>query len=127
MSSRFVHLHLHSEFSLADSTIRIPQLVARCAALNQPALAVTDRNSLAGVVRAHLAAKTAGLKLLIGAELHFCDSPPVAVWMLRGEEAPLKNAREFALEWVGYAATWCDMLWRWSVHTISDLRTSGVF
>ncbi len=43
------------------------------------------------------------------------------------EEAPLKNAREFALEWVGHAATWCDMLWRWSIHTISDLRTSGIF
>ena len=51
MSSRFVHLHLHSEYSLADSTIRIPELVARCAAQGQPAVAMTDRNNLFALVK----------------------------------------------------------------------------
>ena len=45
MTPRFVHLHLHSEYSLTDSTIRIPELVGRCAALGMPAVAVTDTSS----------------------------------------------------------------------------------
>ena len=39
MSARFAHLHLHSEYSLIDSTIRIPELVAACAARGLPAVA----------------------------------------------------------------------------------------
>ena len=41
MSARYVHLHLHSEYSLVDSTIRIPELVAACAARGLPAVALT--------------------------------------------------------------------------------------
>ena len=51
----------------------------RAAELGLKALAVTDRNSLAGVVRTHVAAKSAGLKLLIGAEVTPSDAPPVVL------------------------------------------------
>ena len=44
-----------------------------------PRLAITDRNSLAGVVRAHVTAKQAGLKLLIGAEITPDDAPPLTL------------------------------------------------
>ena len=44
------------------------------------ALAITDRNSLAGVVRAHAAAKELELKLVIGAEIDLLDAPPVVLW-----------------------------------------------
>ena len=47
----FAHLHLHSEYSLVDSTIRIPDLVARCVAHGQPAVAVTDQNKLFELVK----------------------------------------------------------------------------
>ena len=49
-------------------------------ALGYRALAVTDRNSLAGVVRAHIAAKEVGLPLVIGAEITPTDAPPVVLW-----------------------------------------------
>ena len=52
----------------------------RAAELGCAALAVTDRNSLAGVVRAHAAAKQLGLKLIVGAEIHLLDAPPVLLW-----------------------------------------------
>ena len=58
MSARFVHLHLHSEYSLVDSTIRIPELVERCAALQQPAVAVTDQNNLFALVKFYKAAES---------------------------------------------------------------------
>ncbi|AOH37286.1 DNA polymerase III subunit alpha [Luteimonas sp. JM171] len=69
MSARFVHLHLRSEYSLVDSTIRIPQLVDRCVALGQPAVAVTDRNNLFALVESHARAEAAGVKPLAGADV----------------------------------------------------------
>ena len=51
--------------------------VAQAHALGLAALAVTDRNTLAGVVRAHLAAKELGLKLIVGARLDLKDAPSV--------------------------------------------------
>ena len=54
-------------------------VVARCR-LGYSALAVTDRGTLAGMVRAHTAAKDAGLKLIVGAELWPVDAPPLVLW-----------------------------------------------
>ncbi len=73
MPARFVHLHLHSEYSLADSTIRIPDLVERCAALGQPAVAVTDRNNLFALVKFYKAAEGAGIKPIAGADVFLAD------------------------------------------------------
>ena len=58
---RFVHLHVHSEYSLADSTIRIEDLVARCAAHGQPSVAVTDRNNLFSLVKFYRQAEATGI------------------------------------------------------------------
>ena len=57
MSPAFVHLHLHSEYSLTDSTIRIAELVERCAALGLPAVAVTDTSNLFALVKFYKAAE----------------------------------------------------------------------
>ncbi|MFD0737742.1 DNA polymerase III subunit alpha [Lysobacter koreensis] len=73
MSARFVHLHLHSEYSLADSTIRIDELVRRCVALGQPAVALTDVNNLFAAVKFYKAAESAGLKPIIGADIGLAD------------------------------------------------------
>ncbi|MGY6517962.1 MAG: DNA polymerase III subunit alpha [Lysobacteraceae bacterium] len=69
MSPRFVHLHLHSEYSLTDSTIRIPELVKRCVALDLPAVAVTDQGNLFGLVKFFRAAESAGVKPICGADV----------------------------------------------------------
>ena len=55
------------------------EMVGRAAELGYAALAITDRNSLAGVVRAYMAAKEAGLKLLVGAEITPEDALPVVL------------------------------------------------
>jgi DNA polymerase-3 subunit alpha len=70
MTPSFIHLHLHSEFSLADSTIRIPELVSRCAKLGMPAVALTDQSNLFAMVKFYRAAEAAGIKPLIGADVH---------------------------------------------------------
>ncbi|HUH91463.1 MAG TPA: PHP domain-containing protein, partial [Lysobacter sp.] len=73
MSARFIHLHLHSEFSLVDSTIRIDELVKRCVALGQPAVALTDVNNLFAAVKFYRKAEGAGIKPILGADIGLAD------------------------------------------------------
>lgn len=77
----FVHLHLHTEFSLVDSLIRIEAparkspggnvetLTARAATLGLPALAVTDQDNLYGMVKFYKLAEAAGIKAIFGADV----------------------------------------------------------
>ena len=76
----YAELHAKTNFSFLEGASHPDELVRRAAELGYCALAVTDRNSLAGVVRAHAAAKDAGLKLIVGAEITPDDAPPVVLW-----------------------------------------------
>ena len=69
MSARFAHLHLHSEYSLTDSTIRLPELVKACASRGLPAVAVTDQSNLFALVKFYKAAQSAGIKPIAGADV----------------------------------------------------------
>ena len=73
MAAEFVHLHVHSEFSILDGACRIPALVARAAELEMPAVALTDHGSLAGAVQLYQQGLKAGVKPLIGCEVYVCD------------------------------------------------------
>jgi len=75
----YAELHAQTNFSLLEGASHPAEMVARAAELGYAALAVTDRNSLAGVVRAHGAAKDLGLKLIIGAEITPDDAPSVVL------------------------------------------------
>ncbi len=68
--SEFVHLHVHTAYSLLDGAIRIPDLVARAQALEMPAVAITDHGSLFGVLDFYDRARAAGLKPLLGCEIY---------------------------------------------------------
>ena len=57
VSADFVHLHVHSEYSILDGACRIPALAARAAELEMPAVALTDHGSLAGAVDLYKAAR----------------------------------------------------------------------
>ena len=65
----FVHLRLHTEFSVVDGTNRIDEVVEAAAADRQPALAITDLGNLFGAVKFYGAARTRGVKPIIGAEV----------------------------------------------------------
>jgi DNA polymerase-3 subunit alpha len=65
----FIHLHLHSEYSLVDSTVRLPELIKATAAAGMPAVALTDESALFGLVRFFKAAESAGIKPLAGADV----------------------------------------------------------
>jgi DNA polymerase-3 subunit alpha len=65
---RFVHLRMHSEFSVSDGIVRIEDAVARAAADGMPALALTDAANVFGMVKFYGTARAAGLKPIIGAD-----------------------------------------------------------
>ena len=77
----FVHLHLHTEFSMLDGAARVADVVGRAAELGQPAIAVTDHGVMYGAVDFHRASTTAGVKPIIGIEAYLTpgsrfDRPP---------------------------------------------------
>jgi DNA polymerase-3 subunit alpha len=69
----FVHLHVHSEFSILDGACRIPDLARRAAELEMPAVALTDHGSLAGAIDLYKAAQKEGVKPLLGCEVYVAD------------------------------------------------------
>jgi DNA polymerase-3 subunit alpha len=68
--SPFVHLHVHSQYSLLDGAIKLDELVARAQKFNMPAVAVTDHGNMFGAVEFYCKAKSAGIKPIIGCEVY---------------------------------------------------------
>src|SRR5271154_4560654 len=69
---QFVHLHLHTDYSMLDGACEIERLVGRVKELDMPAVAVTDHGNIFGAVAFHNAAKEAGVKPILGCELYVC-------------------------------------------------------
>ncbi|MBS0663212.1 MAG: DNA polymerase III subunit alpha [Verrucomicrobia bacterium] len=70
----FVHLHVHSDYSLLDGACRIDRLMDRAAELGMSALALTDHGNLYGAIEFYNTAKAKGLKPLIGCELYLVET-----------------------------------------------------
>src|SRR6184192_1215045 len=66
----FVHLHLHTEYSLLDGAIRIKELMKKAAELKMPAVAMTDHGNLYGAIEFYQEAQRAGIKPIIGCEAY---------------------------------------------------------
>ncbi|CAN5665112.1 DNA polymerase III subunit alpha [soil metagenome] len=69
----FVHLHVHSEYSILDGACRIPALVEKAKRLEMPAVALTDHGSLAGAVELYREARREGVKPIVGCEVYVAD------------------------------------------------------
>ena len=70
--SQFVHLHLHTDYSMLDGACDVEKLCQRAKQLNMPAVAMTDHGNIFGAVHFVNAAKAAGVKPIIGCELYVC-------------------------------------------------------
>lgn len=66
----FVHLHLHTHYSLLDGATRIEGLIARAKEWSMPAVAITDHGNLFGAVEFYAASKKAGIKPIVGCEMY---------------------------------------------------------
>jgi error-prone DNA polymerase len=76
----YAELQATSNFSFLRGASHAAELVERAKALGHIAIAVTDRNTLAGVVRAHVAAREAKFRLVVGARLDLTDAPSLLAW-----------------------------------------------
>jgi len=72
-AASFVHLRLHTEYSLVDGIVRVPELMEAAAAARMPAVALTDHGNLFAMVKFHREAEKRGLKPVIGADLWVAD------------------------------------------------------
>ena len=66
----FVHLHLHTEYSLLDGAVRMRELMVKAAEFDMPAVAVTDHGNLFGAIEFYQEAQRAGIKPIIGCEAY---------------------------------------------------------
>ncbi|MDR9469091.1 DNA polymerase III subunit alpha [Marinospirillum sp.] len=93
MSTSFIHLRLHSEFSLVDGLVRLKPLIKKAQAVGFPALALTDDSNLFALVKFYKATQGAGIKPLIGSD----------VWIQDDEEgAPAYRLTLLAMNNLGY-------------------------
>ncbi len=118
----FVHLRLHTEFSVVDGTNRIDEVVKAAAADQQPALAITDLNNLFGGVKFYKEARAKGVKPVLGAEvfLEGMGSDPAAqtriILLVQNTEGYLNLSELLARAWTrnvsrGQAQPACKMAW----------------
>ncbi|MBP7647219.1 MAG: PHP domain-containing protein, partial [Comamonas sp.] len=101
----FVHLRLHTEFSVIDGTCRINDAISAAAADGQPALAITDLNNLFGALKFYKAGRGKGVKPILGAELNmegFATGTPCRVLVLVQSQQGYHNLSEIlARGWTG--------------------------
>jgi DNA polymerase-3 subunit alpha len=93
MSVSFVHLRLHTEYSLVDGLVRIKPLVKSLAAMNMPAVAVTDHSNMCALVKFYKAAMGAGIKPICGTDLWLAGA---------GADSPLSRISLLAMDAQGY-------------------------
>ncbi|HCJ29649.1 MAG TPA: DNA polymerase III subunit alpha, partial [Pseudomonas sp.] len=93
MSVSFVHLRLHTEYSLVDGLVRVKPLVKSVAGVGMPAVAVTDQSNMCSLVKFYKAAQGAGIKPICGAD----------IWLAsREEDGPLSRLTLLAMNSKGY-------------------------
>ena len=87
--AEFVHLHVHSEYSLLDGAARLKRLVERAAKLGFPAIALTDHGNMFGAIDFYQHARAVGIKPILGCELYIAPGS-------RFERAPVDGQYEGA-------------------------------
>ena len=89
MSVPFVHLRVHSEFSLVDGLVRIKPLAKALTGMNMPAVAITDQSNMCSLVKFYKAAMGAGIKPICGADIWLAsayEDGPLTRMTLLGDE-----------------------------------------
>ncbi|WP_332825295.1 DNA polymerase III subunit alpha [Ramlibacter sp.] len=116
----FVHLRLHTEFSVVDGTNRIEEIVKAAAADAQPALAISDLNNLFGAIKFYKEARAKGLKPVVGCELMLqglgADASLVTrvVLLVQNHQGYLNLCEILARGWIGNvvrAQAVCKLEW----------------
>lgn len=101
----FVHLRVHSEFSVVDGIVQIPDLVKKVATFDQPAVALTDLSNLFGLIKFYKAARSKGVKPIAGCDVWIeneldRDKPHRALLLVRNHEGYLQLCDLLTRSWL---------------------------
>ena len=116
----FTHLRLHTEFSVVDGIARVDDAVAIAAADQQPALAITDLSNLFGAIKFYKAARSQGVKPIIGAEIFLesaekdSDTPSRVLLLVQSGQGYLNLSELLARAWTqGVVKNQATVRWQW--------------
>ena len=122
----FVHLRLHTEFSVVDGIARVDDVVADAAKDGQPALAITDLSNLFGAIKFYKTARGKGVKPIIGAEVFLesadqeADAPSRVLLLVQSRQGYLKLSELLARAWTrGVVKNLAVVRWDW-LQELSD-------
>ncbi|MEI8212224.1 MAG: error-prone DNA polymerase [Planctomycetota bacterium] len=107
---QYVELHCKSNFSFLEGASHAHELVEQGVAYGYSGLAITDRDTLAGIVRAHSAAKDAQLRFIVGCELNPIDGPPLVVWP-RNRSGYAQLCRLLSIGRLRATKGYCEISW----------------
>ena len=93
----FVHLHLHTEYSLLDGMATISKVVKKAKKLNMPAIAMTDHGNMYGAVQFYDTCKKEGVKGIFGTEFYVCDDLTVKGKLKTADVDGYKDRRHLVL------------------------------
>jgi DNA polymerase-3 subunit alpha len=94
MTTEFVHLRLHSEYSLVDGLVRIKPLAKKVAEMGMPAVALTDFNNFFGLIKFYKAAQGSGVKPILGADVlvsSLSEGTPTQLVLLAADDQGYRN------------------------------------
>ncbi|MFD1709399.1 DNA polymerase III subunit alpha [Ottowia sp. GY511] len=116
----FVHLRLHTEFSVVDGIARVDDVIASAAADRQPALAITDLNNLFGAIKFYKTARGKGVKPIVGAEVFLepadqeSDAPSRVLLLVQNRQGYLNLSELLARAWTqGVVKNIAVVRWSW--------------
>src|SRR5574337_257674 len=98
---RFIHLHVHSEYSLLDGACKISDLVDKASQLKMPALALTDHGNMFGAIEFYEASKSKGIKPILGYEAYVAQGSRLDKDSKNGKET-LSHITLLAENYEGY-------------------------
>lgn len=90
----FVHLHVHTQYSLLEGAIKIPELMTKVKELGMPAIAMTDHGNMFGAVDFYFAAKAADVKPIIGCEIYYTTGSRLNKGAMKGKRVALSAEEE---------------------------------
>ena len=103
----FIHLRLHTEFSITDGTCRIEEVVDAAVSDHQTAIAITDLNNLFAAVKFYTACRKVGIKPILGSEIHVLfpglDELSKLVFLVKNEKGYFHLSKLLTMLWTDQA------------------------
>ena len=103
--NQFVHLHVHSAYSLAEGAIKVKDLVKLCVKQGMPAVAGTDSSNMFGAMEFALEAADNGVQPILGAQVLYTDEEHQLVLLVQSEEGYLNLSKLLSDAYMGGDAT----------------------